>query len=200
MASSGTKVPAIIASSVICLALGVGAGIGTMLVFGYHLGAKPADDQAQAQGGAPMGSPGGSMPPGMGAPGGSGAAGRGGPGGGRGPSPKVQLASLVTKLDQISAKPIKLELNDEQKKKIDEQLHGLDQADELSDEDAKKRLDALLEVVKDQRPTLEDAGYRWPGQGGGFRPPADPPPNPFKDDANRQHLKSLEEQLTKGKA
>ena len=132
-----------------------------------------------------MGSPGGSMPSGM--------------GGGRGPSAKNQLASLVSKLDQLSVKPIKLELSDEEKKKIDEQIHGLDQAAELTDEDAKKRLDALLEVVKDQRVVLEEAGYRWPGQGGGFRPPANPPPNPFKEDPNRQHLKSLEDQLAKGK-
>lgn len=189
MTASGAKVPAIIASSVICLALGVGAGIATMLIFGYHLGAKPTDGQPQAQGGAPtMGAPGGSTPSGM-----------GGMGGGRGPSAKNQLASLVSKLDQLSVKPIKLELSDEQKKKIDEQIQGLDQAAKLEDTDAKKRLDALLEVVKDQRPVLEEAGYRWPGQGGGFRPPANPPPNPFKEDPNRQHLKSLEDQLAKGK-
>ncbi len=169
MAASGAKVPTIIASSVICLALGVGAGIATMLIFGNYLGAKPAE--AQAQGVAPTtGSPGGSMPPGM-----------GGMGGGRGPSPKNQLASLVSKLDQLSVKPIKLELSDEQKKKIDEQIQGLDKAAELKDEDAKKKLDALLVVVKDQRATLEEAGYRWPGQGGGFRRPASPPPNPFKE-------------------
>ena len=89
-------------------------------------------------------------------------------------------------------------MSDEQKKKIDEQIQGLDQAAKLEDTDAKKRLDALLEVVKDQRPVLEEAGYRWPGQGGGFRP-ANPPPNPFKEDPNRQHLKSLEDQLAKGK-
>ena len=51
MAASGAKVPAIIASSVICLALGVGAGIATMLIFGYHLGAKPTESQPQTQSG-----------------------------------------------------------------------------------------------------------------------------------------------------
>jgi hypothetical protein len=119
--------------------------------------------------------------------------------GGRGPSARNQLAALVAKLDQLTGKPLAVQLSDEQRAKLREQLEGLDAKDELSDDDAKKRLDAVLDIVKDDRETLEAAGYRWPGQQGGFRPPADTP-NPFKEGQNAQHLKSLHEQLAKGKA
>jgi hypothetical protein len=67
----------------------------------------------------------------------------------------------------------------------------------LKDDDAKARLDALLEVLKDQKKTLEAAGYRWPGEGGGFGGGNPPPPNPFKDQNNHDHLNSLQAQLAK---
>jgi hypothetical protein len=74
------------------------------------------------------------------------------------------------------------------------ELKGLDEPKELSNDDAKKKLDALLEILKDQKDTLEAAGFT----GGRVPvPPADAP-NPFAEDANKQHLKSLEEQLAKG--
>jgi hypothetical protein len=119
------------------------------------------------------------------------------PGRGQGPSAKTQLASLVAKLDQLTRKPLAVNLTEEQRAQVREQLKGLGDADDLSDDDAKKRLDTVLDVVKDQRETLEAAGYRWPGQQGGGRPPADAPKNPFKDEANGKHLKSLEDQLEK---
>lgn len=121
-------------------------------------------------------------------------------GGGRGPNPKAQLATLVTKLDQLSGKPLHLALTPEQKKKVDEQLQKLDEEKELKEDDAKKRLDTLLTLLKDQRETLEAAGYRWPGagQGGGGRPPADQP-NPFTEEANAHHLKSLRAYLEEKK-
>jgi hypothetical protein len=115
-----------------------------------------------------------------------------GMGGGRGPNSKAQLAALVTKLDQLSGKPLQLTLSAEQKQKVGEQLQKLDEEKELKDDDAKKRLDTLLTLLTDQRATLEAAGYRWPGagQGGGGRPPAEQP-NPFTEEANAHHLKSL---------
>jgi hypothetical protein len=110
----------------------------------------------------------------------------------------MQLATLVTKFDELlTAKPPALNLSAEQKAKIGEQLKGLDEAEELKDEDAKKRLDAILEVVKDDKTKLEAAGYHWPGQGGEI-PSGEAPKNPFKDDATAKHLKSLQGQLTKG--
>jgi hypothetical protein len=199
-------VPALVASSIICLALGAAGGVAAMGVFGYHWEPKPKDTSGEPEGGAAammakmggpaMGRSGG--PPGMG--GGRGMGG-GPPGmGGFGqPDPRGQLATLVAKLDVLTRKPLTVQLTEEQKTKVREQLRGLQDADSLSEEDAKKRLDALLDVVKDQRDTLEDAGYRWPGGGGGgFRPPANAP-NPFKEGKTGEHLKSLEDRLGKAK-
>jgi hypothetical protein len=130
----------------------------------------------------------------MGGGGGRGMGGRQGGGGGRGPNSKNQLATLVAKLDLLTHKPLAVRLDAQQKDKMREQLKDLDDG-ELSEEKAKERLDALLEILKDQRKTLEDAGYRWPGQGGGgFQRPADVP-NPFKVEQNEQHLKALRELL-----
>lgn len=123
------------------------------------------------------------------------APGQGGGMGGRGPTAKSQLASLVAKLDQLSQKPLAVNLNEDQRSKLVEQLKGLEDKADLPEEEAKKRLDAILEIVKSEKETLESAGYRWPGQrGGGGRPAADVA-NPFKDEQNNKHLKSLQDSL-----
>jgi hypothetical protein len=211
------KVPLIIVCSVVSLGVGAAGGVGALLAMGYQ---RPAPPDASAQNAANAqqpgtGGPGGGRGPGGGmmggAPGGGmmggGAPGGGGrPGGGRGgPSPKAQLASLVTKLDQLSSKPLTIQLDADQKKKVQEQLKGLEDEDEMKDEDAKTRLDALLDLVKDQRDTLEAAGYRWPGEGGGFGGGGfgggpgggNPNANPFKDAKNHEHLTSLQAQVAK---
>src|SRR5205807_5943558 len=124
----------------------------------------------------------------------------GGGGGGRGgPRPKKQLATLVDKLDVLTSKPLAIELSPEKKTKVGELLKGLDQKADLTDEEAKEKLDSLLDQVKDQKSTLEAAGYRWPGEGGGGGRGGTPPANPFKEEANSQHLKALQERLAKGK-
>jgi hypothetical protein len=130
---------------------------------------------------------------------GKGGMGKGGMGGG-GAQPKAQLAGLVDKLDLLTARPLAIQLTDEQRAKIAEQLKGLDEAKDLTDEEAKKRLDALMETLKPYRETLEAAGYRWPGAGGGGGQQPPPPPNPFMEEKNNKHLKELQERLTKGKA
>jgi hypothetical protein len=201
------RVPAIIAASVICFALGVGAGILTMQIlatYGITLGEQKTEVVQGSSQGTPLGPPGGGAPggapmmgPPMGPGGGPGGGPPGGgPGGGRGPSAKTQLASLIAKLDQLSQKPLAVNLTDEQRKKVSEQLAGLGDKDELSEDDAKKRLDALEDIVtKDQKEALD--AYRLPGQQGGGRPgaAADAPKNPFKEEANGKHLKSLQEQV-----
>jgi hypothetical protein len=137
-----------------------------------------------------MGGAGGGGAPQMGPPG-------GGPGGFR-PQPKSQLARLVAKIDQLTQKPLQLNLTTEQKAKLREQLQGLGDKDELSDEEAKKRLDAILEIVKKDKDTLEAAGYNWPGERGGGRGGSGPPPAPnFKEGPDADHLKSLQNQLAK---
>jgi hypothetical protein len=126
---------------------------------------------------------------GRGGPGGGGPGGRGGFGGMR-DNPKIQLANLVAKLDDLTRKPLEVKLTEDQKKRVREQLKGLDEQKELTDDDAKKRLDALLEIVKDQSETLKSAGYPWPGEGRG-RDNQPPAPNPFQAGKNNEHLKSL---------
>jgi hypothetical protein len=154
-----------------------------------------------AGGGGMPGAGGGGMPGGMAAGrmgGPMGAAGGGMPGG-RQPNSKAQLASLVVKLDQLANNSLSIRLTDEQRKKIRTQLAGLEEKEDLSDDEAKQKLDAILEIVNDQKNTLEAAGYRAGGQaGGGRRPNGDAPPNPFKEDDNGKHLKSLQETLAKG--
>jgi hypothetical protein len=122
-------------------------------------------------------------------------------GGRRGLSPKMQLALLVNKLDQLTHKPLSVNLNDEQAKKLKEQLQGLHEKDDLTDDDAKTRLDAILVIVEGDKETLEAAGYRWPGERGGGGPGGlgqqGMIPNPFKDEQNGQHLKSLQERVAK---
>jgi len=200
------KVPAIIATGIICLALGVGVGAVGMANIEFLLPKPPTGNNDMA-GGPPstspddMRAPGGPrgpfMPPGGGPPGG-GFPGGGPPGGGRGPNPKNQLASLVTKLDQLTEKPLAITLTTEQQAKLSEQLKGIDEKSALTDEDAKKCLDAVLEIVQGDRDTLETAGFRWPGEGGGPRPPSNAP-NPFTEPDNGKHLKALKERVTKDK-
>src|SRR5260221_13747397 len=102
------SVPAAIASGIICLMLGVAAGAGGMMAVGWKV-ERTADVP-------PEGASGPSRPPGPmgGGPGGGGGGGAGGPGGGgggqRGPSPKMQLATLANKLDQLTQKSLHLEL------------------------------------------------------------------------------------------
>src|SRR5262245_37316954 len=109
------KVPAIVATGVICLAVGVGLGVAWKPVsemFEPIPGRSVTNTPPEANNGpptqtAPAGPPGGGRPgggrpggPGGGGPGGGGPGG-GGPGGGR-PNSKAQLASLGTKINQLT--------------------------------------------------------------------------------------------------
>src|SRR5262245_22816278 len=180
------KVPAVIVCALIAFGIGAVAGVVTMAGFGkeerpgFQLGpSASAPDYANT----PM--------PGM-------------PGGGRGPGnfgppPQVQPATIVTKLDQLTQKPLTLQLTAAEKKKIVDLLKGLPDRDEISDQDAQKCLDQLLEVLKGSKETLEAAGFRWPGAGGGGfgRGAPQPVANPFKEGNPNKHLKSLETTLVK---
>ncbi len=207
------RVPAAVAAALAAFLAGVGVGVIVLTYFGYHWEkpeSPPSDPGAMAGGG---GGGGGPMMmrmgmPGGGGPGGGGRGGRGGRGGGGGgPSPKVQLATLVDKLDVLTRKPLAVDLEGDKKKQVLEQLRDLGEKDELTDADAKAKLDALLKVLEPDRATLEAAGYNWPGGGGGGRGGrggrgrgGEPPPNPFKLEENREHLKSLQQRLEKGTA
>ena len=109
------------------------------------------------------------------------------------PERKSQLASLVAKLDQLTGNTLTVNLGDEQKKAIEEQVRGLAAMEALAEEDAQKRLDALLVTLADCKDTLVAAGYRWPGERGS-RPPDTP--NPFADESNAKALQSLQQRLS----
>jgi hypothetical protein len=196
------KLPAIVLSVLASLAAGAALGVLITAFFGYHWYPKPGDTRNSQ---SPLGG-GGGAPMGM-APkapgGGGGAAGGGGPGGGggaRGPSTKVQLTGLVTKLEVLTRAPLKIEFTEERRAKVAEQLKGLGAIDVLTDEEAKKRLDALVEILKDDHATLEAAGYRVPGAaagGGRGGPGGPPPPNPFFSPEPKKALEDLEKRVTK---
>jgi hypothetical protein len=197
MSVSALKVPAIIASSLICLGIGVGVGAVGAIYLGitdmkafWRAHETPTDEGViklePPKGVKGLGVPKGGFAAGMAMA--------------KAPSAKVQLNTLVAKLDTLTARPLTVTFSDEQKKKVQEQLHGLATLDELSEDDAKQRLDGLLDVLQDQRESLTAAGYRWPGEqgGGGFGGPKEKEnANPFKDEANAKRLESLEKRLTK---
>lgn len=200
--SPGAKLPAAVVCTITALVAGAGGGALFMTLFGYRpsneTGAEvdPGVFQEKMAGmkggkGGMQGMPPGG-PPGMGGKG-FGGKGPGGKGGGA-LSSKAQLATLVSKLDQLTGKPLTINLTAEQKAVVRDALKGLADPEELKDDDAKERLDKVLEVLKGQRPTLEAAGYRWPGGGGGgFGGGA--APNPFKEEANGNALKNLDKRL-----
>lgn len=213
MRRGSAKVPVTLACTLIAFAVGLAAGAIGMTSFGYHYeppkipakdkegaGSAPGGQAAGPGGGGPGGQaagPGGGGPGSSGAgrsgPGGGGPGGPGGPGGApRGPNVKNQLAALVVKLDQLTGKPLSVELTSEEKKKIQELLVGLEHPNVLSDEDAKQKLDALLEIMKDRKEVFEAAGYRWPGSNAGRGPGGGGNmPNPFAQKDNDKALKSL---------
>jgi hypothetical protein len=188
MALSNAGVPTIVASSLICLLIGGGLGAVGM----RYVDSDPEKNKDSASRKEASEAKGGMMRP---AGAGGGGIRMGGRGGGQSANPMNELAALVTKLDVLTRKPLTLNLTDEQRAKVREQLQGLDTAKELSDEEAKKRLNALLEVVKDDRAILQDAGFRWPGERGGGGGRGGAVANPFTEDPNKEHLKALQERM-----
>src|SRR5262245_22914946 len=172
MSIASMKVPALLATGIICFAAGIGAGAVGLSIYGDRWGLLPkgkaereekegdkeADNAApnpagrgQGRGGMGRGGMGGMGRGGMG----RGGMGRGGMGrGGRGgftPNPKNQLVALVTKLDQLTGKPLALNLNDEQKKTLREQLDSLQKQKELTGEEAEKRFKEILKVIEGEK-------------------------------------------------
>jgi hypothetical protein len=188
------KVPAIIASSIICLMVGIALGAGGATYFGFTVEKVwPTGAQANEDGDQKGPQTGPKMPKGAG-PGGPGGADKGIP---KGPSAKTQLTALVAKLDVLTQKPLTVSLDDDQKKKVQEELEGLDALADLSEDDAKKRLDGLLKVLEDQKEPLGATGFRWPGEKTGAAPAATGAPNPFQEELNARHLQSLQKRLGK---
>jgi hypothetical protein len=130
---------------------------------------------------------------GMGGMRGGGMRGGGGMGGGGGAiwSPgAMQLADLVNKVDQLTNNSLTVELTDDQKKAIREQLKGLGKSEKALDKDeAQKKLKAMLNVLGDYRPVLTAVGFDWPGEGSAAR--FGLPSSFFKVGKNNDHLTAL---------
>lgn len=201
---TGVRIPAGVIGTVAGLVAGVGIGVIGMAASGYQFskgdntdGAAPPDaPPGPPPGMGGKGMPGG-MPPGMagGMPGmGGGAKGKG-KGGFGPPNDKAQLAALIAKLDQLTDNPLTLKLTAEQRTLLREQLKDLPEQEVFSDDDAKERLDTILESLTDHRAVLEAAGYRWPGAPPAVTAPSSP--NPFKIGPDSAKLSSLQEKLKK---
>jgi hypothetical protein len=208
------KVPAVVATGIICLLVGGGLGAAIM---SYSAGkpeqaqASPGDENAK---GGPPDAKGMGGPPGAKGDGKKGG-GKGGKGG-KGPNPQAQLGQLIGKVDTLTKETLHVELTPDQKKQIKEQLAGLDEKDMITEDEAKDKLDKLLAILAGHRKTIEAAGFVWPGPAqapapkevgmppkGGIPPggppipaPAPTPPqNPFKAGPNADHLKSFRSTL-----
>lgn len=193
------KIPSVITASFGALGLGLSLGITFMAGLGYKPFAPetPAGDTQPG----PEVKVGGAGPPGRGKVGG----GPGGPqapkgkgGGGGAVSPRLQLASLVTALDSLSEGPITINLSEEDRKAIADQLKDLDRMTEIREEEAKAKLEAIQAIVLKDQKSLEKVGYRWvfDGKTANRTYPKDSP-NPFKEEAEADRLKSLLERLSK---
>ena len=190
------KVPAVIATGVICMLLGGGIGAAVMSYLApkseQQVQAAPADEGGKAAPDAKGGD----------AKGAKGDKGGKGGGGGKGPGPKVQLVQLVGKLDVLTRETLHVELTPDQKKQAKEVLAGLDEQEAITDDEAKAKLEALLKLLEANRKALEAAGFVWPGAPPAGAPPvggmgAPAPANPFKTGNSADRLKAL--QATVGK-
>lgn len=211
------KVPGVLFAALGGGALGVAIGVIWLAGFGYRIN-QPEEgtaDMTGKEGGppAPPSGPGGFGKGGGGKGGGGpGAFGKGGGGGGKGgfgggggvpPTARVQLVVLVNALDTLVDQPVALTLTAEERATLAQQLKGLQTSNNITEEDAKARLDTILKVVEKDRKALEAIGYRWPspdGKGpakGGFGGPPKDSPNPFSEGPAGERLKSLQERLDK---
>jgi hypothetical protein len=195
------KIPAVITTAFGGLGAGLALGIVFMAGFGYKpmtpnepgdgAEAKQSPDNPMAKGKAPGGG-------GPGAPKVKG----GGPGGGGGgaPTSRQLLLNLVNALDTVVEKPVVVSLTADERAAILKELEGLDTGDDIKDEDAKAKLEAIQKLLEKDRKALETVGYRWATDGKVNFPKGGPPkdvPNPFKEGTGAERLKSLKERLAK---
>ena len=183
--ASRLRIPVIVACSLCSLLAGLAAGVLLLASMGYHW----ESEQQAAAGAAGRLRTGPSRRTRRGParrwaarrrPAGwawtRGRPGVGGRGNGRGPTPKMQLVALVVKLDQLTGKPLTIPLDDAKQAKLRKELAGLEELQDLSDEEAQKRLDSMLVILEKDKPVLEAAGFG--AAPGGDRPPANAA-NPF---------------------
>lgn len=192
-AKRGMNVPVPFVVGVICLGLGMAGGIvvGQSIPDRSKVFSDPPAKESQAKGDALTAKgPGGKA----GNTGGKGGAPKGG-----GANSKAQLAQLIAKLDTLTAKPLSINLTPEQKKQVHAILTELGTQNELTSDQAKVQLEALLALLEGHKDTLIAAGFAWPGARGELRPPGAPAANAnvFRLSPDVGHLKALEERLVK---
>jgi hypothetical protein len=176
------KVPLIVTVGVVCLGVGVALGVVLMGAFG-------SSPYPHKEGAAAATQPGGGGPPAPGGP----------PSAAAPVEYRPQLAALADKLDLLTAKPLAVQLSAEQKKKLHDLLKVAGEKGQMSDDEAKEVVEAIQDLVKDDKEALEAAGYRWPGAPA--QPPLPPsmaPYNPLKMPGHAEHWKALVDRLGKG--
>jgi len=182
------SVPTWLASGLLGLVLGTGATyLGMQYYFGgYEHLTEGAD--AASQGGAPGVPPAIPPPPGGGMMGGGGAGGMMGMAGGGGGG-KRNLTSLVGKLELLSRPDLKLqiELDAEQAKGVADKLAAIDQAENMTADEAQSHLDDLESLLTaEQKSTLGLIGLPVGRPGGGASDD-----NPFAQESNQKRLRDL---------
>jgi hypothetical protein len=112
-----------------------------------------------------------------------------------GSRPSTLVVTLVEKLDALTTTPGKLQLDADQRTKILAALAELAKPDFLGDVPAQEQMNVMLGALKNNRQTLEEAGFKWPE--GGDTPPTRPSENPFKSGEASAHLQALQDRLSK---
>lgn len=98
---------------------------------------------------------------------------------------KAQLIALIERLD---AETKIRQLDPERTKQMLAQLQGLEEKEQMSEDEAKAQRDALLDILK--------VNDRWPGTPKDEAKAAATAANPFKAGEPQQHLKALQERLS----
>ena len=179
-------------AGLIGILLGGAGTLGALRLIGLKQASlNVAAASAMGDAGAPAGksAPSGSMG-GMGA-------GMGGMGGG--PNPKRDLTTLVRKIDLLTSE-IGIKLNPEKGASLAAALADVEKAEDLSDDDAKGKHDAILALLDDgQKSQLDAIGLPRPQRGAGGGSPGGPakqaPANPFQDEAAAKSLQNLRDRF-----
>jgi hypothetical protein len=171
--STRRAVPMWLSAGLVGAFVGGGAALATMHGVGYHW-AEPTRTGGGGSGYGPASGGGmGGAAPGMGAPGGMGGGMMGGGmmggmmggGGGAAPRSRRDLTTLVGKLDLLT-RGVAIELTDEQASQIAEAISDLGSEDEMTEDQAKERLDGLKEILTAENRSALDS-IELPRRGGG---------------------------------
>ncbi len=201
------------AASLLGILLGSIGSFAVMRQSGYTIERAPVETYnmpvvGMADGGGAAGPSGPEMMgggPGGGMMGGGMGGGMGGP---RAPQPKRELTMLVRKLDLLTG-DIGITLTADQQQALGEALAGIEEAEAMSDDDAKAKQELILAVLDDEqegrlnaiglpRPTggMGGGGMGGPGGGmGGMGGGGQAPENPFQQETEGNALTSLRQKL-----